>query len=204
MYKLVPGVASSSFGMNVAALAGLPKPIVARADAIAHRFASCFDDVSAPATPENPLPAGTTLPPSPSRNLKTALCRRLLLGVQRSTLTPTALGQIHRQCRQMFASHHDVPASAVDTAVIPAVPPSQPLYHVARPQFSPPRPMAYHRPPPGSHGGLHPQPPLRPHLTAVAGRHFVSQGMPRPVIGSQMPPATQTSAPQSQVPFRRF
>lgn len=48
LYKLVPGVASSSFGLNVAVLAGLPPYIVSRAEAIASRFSSCFDETLSP------------------------------------------------------------------------------------------------------------------------------------------------------------
>lgn len=38
LYKLVPGVSSSSFGMNVARLAGVPAPLVASAASLADHF----------------------------------------------------------------------------------------------------------------------------------------------------------------------
>lgn len=38
LYKFVPGVALSSFGMNVARLAGLPLTLITQAAALAHRF----------------------------------------------------------------------------------------------------------------------------------------------------------------------
>jgi hypothetical protein len=197
--------------MNVASLAGLPKPIVARADAIAHRFASCFDDVAAPSEPEAAIPTvGSSH--SPSRNLRTALCRRLLLGVQRSTLTPTALGQIHRQCRQLFAGHHAacvVESTQAQAVAISVVPPTQPPPQVPRTYLNPPRPAVFHRPPPPpptiGHNPMYPPRPIQPQPNAIAGRYLVSQAFaPRPVFtGSQAPPATQSSAPPSQAPFRR-
>jgi DNA mismatch repair protein MSH6 len=42
LYKLVQGVAASSFGTHVARLAGVPEPVVVRADAVSADFVRQF------------------------------------------------------------------------------------------------------------------------------------------------------------------
>lgn len=44
MYKLIDGVAESSFGTHVANLAGVPLPVVERADVISKDFAMKFKE----------------------------------------------------------------------------------------------------------------------------------------------------------------
>ena len=44
MFKLVEGVAESSFGTHVANLAGVPLPVVERADVISKTFAQQFQE----------------------------------------------------------------------------------------------------------------------------------------------------------------
>lgn len=60
LYKMVSGVASSSFGLNVGVLAGLPRPILHRANTIAQKFSSCFDETMSPddPPPSDPSSAG--------------------------------------------------------------------------------------------------------------------------------------------------
>jgi DNA mismatch repair protein MSH6 len=42
LYKLVKGIATSSFGTHVARLAGVPEPVVERADAVSADFVRQF------------------------------------------------------------------------------------------------------------------------------------------------------------------
>ena len=44
LYKLVSGIASSSFGTHVASLAGVPTTVVDRADVVSHDFAKQFKE----------------------------------------------------------------------------------------------------------------------------------------------------------------
>jgi len=44
LFKLVEGVATSSFGTHVANLAGVPLPVVERADAVSKKFAQQFKE----------------------------------------------------------------------------------------------------------------------------------------------------------------
>ena len=46
LYKFAPGVAASSFGINVARLAGVPGPVIGRAKALAGRFQQVLADGS--------------------------------------------------------------------------------------------------------------------------------------------------------------
>lgn len=42
MYKLTPGISPKSYGMNVAALAGIPREIIDEADLVSQQFEACL------------------------------------------------------------------------------------------------------------------------------------------------------------------
>ena len=85
LYKFAPGVAASSFGINVARLAGVPGPVIGRAKALAGRFQQVLTDGSRTALMG-----------------EVARCVALAIRQQSSSATPQ-LGSLWRQLHSLQA-----------------------------------------------------------------------------------------------------